>query len=569
MKKWILWILIITLLLCFNVNALTFYSSSTNTTVAGTPIEHRLRWQDDNGLSMYIFSFDNCVGDFTNITEGSLISNDDWSNVTVPITNIVGCTVRWKVYANNSNNVWNISDTYSYVTTSPVPQIQIKKDKSDYKPGDRISINVTSDDVINDANFIVIRPDGSFETPNPVSMTYVDPNERSRNYSLGVDGPEGIYTVKVSADVGGYFVEKSITFSVSAWKTFLIMKMYVFNVTETMNITFNVYDSYSDDLDFNVIANLIKPNGSLIEIYRSTSKGYSQNEISYTFPLDFPNGTSRIGIVVNDSYGRRRDFSLDIFVYLITNISTIAEQNVPFLSVEPYIWSEITTIGKSFQKTFELENSGKLKISNINVEIPEVLSKIVKILSKPDYISPNSKSNLVLEFNTADIEPKNYSDFVQINSSRGNPQIYVSIEVVKNISLEVENYFNQLKSLEEDIKVLEKSGKDVKNVSSLLQNTRQTFDEASNSYKSEDLPLAKAKMESALSSLSELNNSIDSMKTVEKVLSNKANDSITIILIFATAAIASIVGIVIIKHFHKGGKKGETKVMEVYSKEDL
>jgi hypothetical protein len=43
-----------------------------------------------------------------------------WSNVTKVINSTVGCTIRWKVYANDTSNNWNVSEIFSYITTSPV-----------------------------------------------------------------------------------------------------------------------------------------------------------------------------------------------------------------------------------------------------------------------------------------------------------------------------------------------------------------------------------------------------------------------------------------------------------------
>ncbi len=96
----------------------TYSDNSTNSTLAGTPVEHRLKWSDNTGLSGYIFSFDNCTGSFVNDTWVAFSSNPDWSNVTKVINSTVGCKIRWKVYANDTSNNWNVSDTYSYITTS-------------------------------------------------------------------------------------------------------------------------------------------------------------------------------------------------------------------------------------------------------------------------------------------------------------------------------------------------------------------------------------------------------------------------------------------------------------------
>ena len=45
---------------------------------------------------------------------------EDWSNVTKTVTSQVGAIVKWRVYANDSDNLWTMSDTYYYTTTSPL-----------------------------------------------------------------------------------------------------------------------------------------------------------------------------------------------------------------------------------------------------------------------------------------------------------------------------------------------------------------------------------------------------------------------------------------------------------------
>ncbi|MEM5854647.1 MAG: LamG domain-containing protein [Candidatus Aenigmatarchaeota archaeon] len=97
-----------------------FYSlNSTNSTIAGTAVMHSLFWQDDVGLSYAIFSFDNCTGEFQNISEMSLSGVSAWSNFTVIINETIGCTIRWCVYANDTSNNWNATsceNPFSYVT---------------------------------------------------------------------------------------------------------------------------------------------------------------------------------------------------------------------------------------------------------------------------------------------------------------------------------------------------------------------------------------------------------------------------------------------------------------------
>jgi len=99
----------------------TYSLNSTNTTMAGKPTEFRLKWNDDVGLSGYIFSLSNCSDSFANSSWTPMTGATNWSNVTHIINSTVGCTIRWIVYANNTNNKWNTSQIYSFTTTDGDP----------------------------------------------------------------------------------------------------------------------------------------------------------------------------------------------------------------------------------------------------------------------------------------------------------------------------------------------------------------------------------------------------------------------------------------------------------------
>ncbi len=95
-----------------------WFDSYINSTLAGTPVLHSLRWTSSNGLSGYIFSFDNCVGSFTNDSSWVPMTGlSNWSNVTKTISSNVGCIVRWQVYANDTSNRWSVSIVFSYPTS--------------------------------------------------------------------------------------------------------------------------------------------------------------------------------------------------------------------------------------------------------------------------------------------------------------------------------------------------------------------------------------------------------------------------------------------------------------------
>jgi len=98
-------------------NPPTYSNNATNTTVADKPCNFTLDWDDDNGLSGYIFSTNNS-GTWQNASFVSFsgISNTSW-NVTT-LNDTVGALVQWCYYANDTSDNWNTSENFSLVTTS-------------------------------------------------------------------------------------------------------------------------------------------------------------------------------------------------------------------------------------------------------------------------------------------------------------------------------------------------------------------------------------------------------------------------------------------------------------------
>jgi hypothetical protein len=95
-----------------------YFDNSTNSTIAGALIEFRLRWTDNTALSMGVLSVDNCTGTFQNVTTSwkSFTGTEDWLNYSVVINSTVGCEIRWKQYANDTSNNWNVSEEFGFVT---------------------------------------------------------------------------------------------------------------------------------------------------------------------------------------------------------------------------------------------------------------------------------------------------------------------------------------------------------------------------------------------------------------------------------------------------------------------
>ena len=87
-----------------------------NSTYAGTDIKFSLKWTDNLQLSGFSFSFDNGTGTFYNDSWVAMNGTTNWSNVTKSINSTTGSAIRWRVFANDSNNQWNVSQNYSFTS---------------------------------------------------------------------------------------------------------------------------------------------------------------------------------------------------------------------------------------------------------------------------------------------------------------------------------------------------------------------------------------------------------------------------------------------------------------------
>lgn len=92
----------------------TYSKNITNTTVAGTPVEHRLYWQDDTGLSGYIFQFCNGTWNGTDCLSGTTY---EWSYQ--ENANDTACSGDWDATYTCANVYDEDWDTYGMTTQPP------------------------------------------------------------------------------------------------------------------------------------------------------------------------------------------------------------------------------------------------------------------------------------------------------------------------------------------------------------------------------------------------------------------------------------------------------------------
>ena len=102
----------------------TLFVGSSNTNIAGSETVFSLEWSDDYGLSGYIFSTNNS-GFWENDSWVQLTGKNGWINITKKLNSNVDSVIVWKVYANDSNGKWSMSDEYIVETTAATTDFNI------------------------------------------------------------------------------------------------------------------------------------------------------------------------------------------------------------------------------------------------------------------------------------------------------------------------------------------------------------------------------------------------------------------------------------------------------------
>jgi hypothetical protein len=93
----------------------TYSNIAASTTRAGASATFSSHWNDDNGLSEFIFSTNN-TGSWQNDTWTAFSSTPSWANVTKTLTSTVG-VVGYRWYANDTDNAWSDTGTQTLMTT--------------------------------------------------------------------------------------------------------------------------------------------------------------------------------------------------------------------------------------------------------------------------------------------------------------------------------------------------------------------------------------------------------------------------------------------------------------------
>jgi len=84
----------------------TWSNPGTNSTTPGQPALFYVAWDDNVGLSGFIFGTNN-TGTWVNDTWAAMSGTSNWSNATKTLNSTPGIVVQWRVWANDTSDNWN------------------------------------------------------------------------------------------------------------------------------------------------------------------------------------------------------------------------------------------------------------------------------------------------------------------------------------------------------------------------------------------------------------------------------------------------------------------------------
>lgn len=428
-----------------------------------------------------------------------------------------------------STNLDNTGGSFKTVSKE-IEGLTLTTDKDEYAPLENINISLNTGFVVDSANITILKPDGS-PLAEDIDMNQITPTYWNLVYSLTKDVPKGVFTIKAKITYDNVESEVSKDIEIIPWKIYVSTDKYYYNTSESINLTIETTEVYDPKLNFTLDIDV--SNNETLNFTTTTIEGEDIFETTYDIPDDFDNGIYTFLIHVNDSDGRTdlltKDFSI--------NYSVPGQE----FSVSPSYFSVITIADKIIEKEFTLENGADVTATYIIVDIPDELSDIVSVKSKPSSISANGADILELEIDTTGLDEDTYSGIIDISSSVGEASITGTIEVVGDLIAEADALLAELEDLKTEIQDLEAKGKDVSDLWSLYNETEDLLNQAKDDYYDEDYASAKSNIDQARSNISDLRTMINDLKTARA-------DYSWLVWTVAAIVIIAVVGVLVWKY---------------------
>jgi len=434
----------------------------------------------------------------------------------------------------------------------------ITTNKVFYQPGETMKIELFYSLPLTDSNFTLIRPDGAKET-GPIIMTEINPNHWKTNYTLETTVPNGTYVIEiVSLKENKKIVEFTKNIDVIAWETSAYLNKYSFESYETLYLTVEVTNKYSNTLEFDILVEIKDPEDKKIQLAKDSFTGETYRT-NYSIPGDYKSGRSKILITLNDSDGRIVNLGLNLSINSTLVIT-------PSLSIKPDLISEITTIGKQIKKSFILENSADIDSGTLFFNVSSNLKNAITIEPSPDSIPANGKGVLLVTIDTTTLSEAFYPGTIDIDSRIGKTKISVKLEVLGDYNSKVQDKLDELLYLKENITDLKNRGADVTNIDNLYEQIKDLLEDVKIDFSNEDYTSAKVNLQTASTQIETIRSMLEELQEI-----TPAADYSYIIWYFAIGIVVVIIIITVIKFRKKLKRKKkergeEEEAEEIYYK---
>jgi hypothetical protein len=269
-----------------------------------------------------------------------------WSNVTKVINSTVGATIKWRVYANDTSNNWNVSETYSYVTTlgadTQAPQYSLNSTNSTLA-GKAISHNLFWQDNFGLSGYIFSWCNGTFDNTSTTIYNWTSSDKESGINNIKAD--YGITTYnRTSADQETNTKQFKFIFSSLYPLTFTTQQVESLSVTPlnsdkfvvawcdeaSKTINFKIYSTTGQVLVDTVtadtssgITNACDYNSVSVSALNSTHfviAWFDAAEADATFAVYDSSGALKIGPIDEDTDVGASGFSVSVSAFNSTHI---------------------------------------------------------------------------------------------------------------------------------------------------------------------------------------------------------------------------------------------------------
>ncbi len=298
----------------------------------------------------------------------------------------------------------------------------LTSDKTSYKPGELVSLNLMTNATPNvtAVNMTVLDP-ANISTPLG-TMTRINSTLWTLNYTLSPSSLNGTHTFNASFTDGVRTSWASSRADVKAYDLYFSKNKAVYSTGEPVVMTVQILNPYTTGINFSIVINVTSPSNNTTVVGNGNISGAGSWNTSWTIPMTSPEGSYKINASIKDSANPlRMTFLTDTFSVNAT----------PYVSVSPISWSLNATAAKRYNQTFVINNSGAVDFVNMTIVPSSGIAPFVDITSANISSLPHGNTtNFTVGWNAS--APVNLSGTITIAAV--NQSLLASIPVTLSMS---------------------------------------------------------------------------------------------------------------------------------------